>query len=223
MLYSKQVIIGEDNKDGFIQSAGYIKGAKGFIIKWNGNAEFNDLEVRNGAIFDSELFAGPLYLSRETPTPVVRTFNAGATASQISQQIGSYKSVTGQYNSVNIKAIRVNTQTQNPTGDSLVIYWSITTISVYAVYENGNEVLLAQNISEYKVTMDYIIAGAFPNFSYIPNLQYYNNSQDLVKLQYPIWFMFNMTGFTMKLLNIPDSQPTETGTVWREGDTLKIV
>ena len=58
MLYSKQVVIREDNKEGYIQSAGYHKGKNGFIIKWNGDVEFNNITARGHIEADTGYFRG---------------------------------------------------------------------------------------------------------------------------------------------------------------------
>jgi len=229
MLYAKQVIINNENKDGYIQSADYVPGVSGFIIRWNGDCEFNEGNFRGtlragSAVFDSEIFSGPLYLSKDVPQTVTRNFGIGATADDISQVIGrSYRDVNGQYNNANIRAIRVASQTSNPTGPD-VIMWYITNTRVYAVYANGSEALLAEQTSESKVWLvrDFIIDG---NGNLVPNFttQSYYNTTHQRTLQNYLWFNFIATGFTMKLFNLPDSQPVETGTVWRDGDILKIV
>lgn len=42
MLYAQKVEIGANNAEGYIKSAGYREGEKGFIIRWNGDCEFNN-------------------------------------------------------------------------------------------------------------------------------------------------------------------------------------
>jgi (E)-4-hydroxy-3-methylbut-2-enyl-diphosphate synthase len=75
-------------------------------MKANGDAEFNDMTVRDSVIFDSQIFTDPLYLLKETPMPITKAFNPGATASQTSNEIGNYKAVNGQYNNIAISGLK---------------------------------------------------------------------------------------------------------------------
>jgi hypothetical protein len=206
---------------GQIKSRNFVSGQSGFQIKANGDAEFNKMLVRDSTILESEIFAGPLYLSKEKPTPITRTFSPGTTSTQIGNVTGSYRGVIGQYNNIDIKAIRIDSQTTNYTGTNIIM-WQITRTTASAIYIDGREILLADQIYEVKHEVDYIIVGEFPNIQYIPNQKSSFNTINLLTLQNYLWFTFIMSGMTMKLLNIPDSQPVESGTVWRSGNGLMI-
>jgi hypothetical protein len=58
MLYASKVIIGEENKGGFIQSYDYVPGVSGFKIEWNGNVEFNNAKFRGHVEATSGTFHG---------------------------------------------------------------------------------------------------------------------------------------------------------------------
>lgn len=47
-LYAQQIIIQSDESGGFIQSANYVAGQSGFIIRWNGDVEIADGIIRGG-------------------------------------------------------------------------------------------------------------------------------------------------------------------------------
>jgi hypothetical protein len=221
MLMAQKIEVAGNNAEGYIKSAGYLKGEKGFIIRWNGDAEFNNLEVRNSAIIDSELFAGPLFLSKDTPRPVTRTFNPGATASEISQGLGDYRALSGgQYNDNAIKALKVVAQGTDKSGQSGTIYWYLGNTKVYAVYTNNSEVLLAEQTTESKSWLTVELIPPSYTAIYTPHSTFETTHQK--KLQYGIWFIFLAAGFTMKLENLPDSLPAEAGTVWRSGNNLMI-
>ena len=97
MLYAKQVKIDNANKDGYIMSADYVPGVSGFIIRWNGDCEFNigtfrgDIYARNG-FFSGDISSGQLFSSnRETGQnlPPV-TFANNQTAKDVYDHFGGY-------------------------------------------------------------------------------------------------------------------------------------
>jgi len=232
LVLTEKVVPGAEDfgkRTGSIRSENYQPGSAGFKINYNGDVEFNEGTFRGtlragSAVFDSEIFSGPLYLSKDVPQPVTRTFNRGATASDITQVIGrSYRDVNGQYNNVNIRALRVASQTSNPTGEN-VLFWTITNVKVYAVYVNGSEVLLAEQTNESKTWYEWdvwIDGNGNWHQEAIPHNSI--GTTHRLTLQNYLWFVFIASGFTMKLFNLPDSQPAETGTVWRDGNLLRIV
>ena len=74
MLYAQKVEISGNNAEGYIESAGYKEGEKGFIIRWNGNAEFNNVTVRGHIEANSGFFTGTL---RAGEILVTGTVNSG--------------------------------------------------------------------------------------------------------------------------------------------------
>jgi len=125
MLYARQVIIDSNNKDGYIQSADYVPGKSGFIIRWNGNCEFNDglfrgdvyanngifrgrIEAEDGyfrgrieadeGVFRGTIESGPVYISNETTNPVSpQVFQANAKISDVVNALGANTNVSTGY------------------------------------------------------------------------------------------------------------------------------
>ena len=65
-LYANKVIIRSDKKDGYIQSADYVPGVSGFIIRWNGDCEFNIGKFRGRIEAESGYFKGELQAATGT-------------------------------------------------------------------------------------------------------------------------------------------------------------
>jgi hypothetical protein len=85
-------------------------------------------------------------------------------------------------------------------------------------------VLLADQASEAKTWIEVSVIWDYygnPQFLYNPKSSY--NTTHPLTLQNFLWFNFIISGGTMRLLNIPDSQPAQEGTVWRNGHSLMIV
>jgi len=98
MLYAQKVIIDSDHKDGYIQSVDYVPGKSGFIIRWNGDCEFNeglfrgDIYANNGvfkgSIYGGTINIGPLFVSDDQTTPSqTKTYPANTT---IENFVGTY-------------------------------------------------------------------------------------------------------------------------------------
>jgi len=204
-----------------IRSSNFKSGEAGFQVKHDGSAEFNDVRIRGSAIFDSEIFSGPFQLSKNTPNSVVRTFDPQTNASTIASFIKSGTlAVLGQFNNNEINRLKLDVQTSVPSGN--YIYANITRTRVYARYTNGTEVLIADRTTDFRTWLVPTVIGTPPNIQIIYNTNSSNNTTDTLLLQGGMWFTYIMTGFTMKLTNIPTEEPAESGIVYRQGNVLMI-
>jgi len=204
-----------------IESQNYMPNVSGFQIKSDGNAEFNDVRIRGSAIFDSEIFSGPLYLSKEAPRSVTITIIPSTDAPTIAKYLRSgVLALTGQYNGIAINRLRLDTQTSS-TGDQ---YDNTTTTHtrIYARYVDNTETLIAHKSNWIRIRYEPIIVGSPPNMTIIPNFVTTTGYTNHSLTAYYLWFNYIEAGFTMKLINIPDYEPEESGTVYRNGNVLMI-
>ena len=192
------------------------------MLEYDGNAELNNLRVRNGMIIDSEINAGPLVLTKEAPESVVRTFNPGATAADLAAIIpGGILTVIGEFNGNAINRLRYVIDSSVPSGNYVIA--SITRTKVYARYTSNNtEVLLADRTTDSRTWISPIVIGSPPNIQIIYETKSSYNVTETLKLQYGLWFQYIRSGFTMKLLNLPDYQPAQPGIVYRIGNNLQV-
>ena len=197
------------------QLVGFKAGADGRLIASNGI--FNNL-----TIIDSEISAGPLVLSKDIPTSVTRRFDPQTNAATLGNYIqNGLLDVTGQYNSSNINRLRRDIQTSS--SGSQMDSTSTTITRIYARYSNGNEVLIAQSTSTLRIWIDVTVIGTPQTgyqFIYTPKSS--SSTTNNLLLQSGLWFQYIATGFTLKLLNLPNYEPEETGVIFRSGNTLMI-
>jgi len=101
LVGAKNIIV---NANGSIQSEDWIPGERGFIIRANGSAEFNDIRLRGHvdadtgflqhihigslATFEGSIHSGPLIASNEISTPTGRTWSAQTTIGAIKADLG---------------------------------------------------------------------------------------------------------------------------------------
>ena len=99
-LFAKRIVL---DIGGSIESADYEKDKSGFIIKANGEMEFNK------GIFRGELDVGPLSVSNSPSVTENFTFEAGTKATAIHDKIGAEGSfpATGTYGSQSISRIEI--------------------------------------------------------------------------------------------------------------------
>jgi hypothetical protein len=96
----------------------------------------------------------------------------------------------GQYNNASITAIKTVTQTSNPTGEN-VILWEIVNTKVYAVYDDGGEVLLAEQTDEAKVWFVIEDYAWDDNGNWVPVISEKRDSKTThqLELQGHLWFI----------------------------------
>jgi len=191
---------------GAIQSQDYIPGLLGFLLNYLGDIELNHAIVRGHFVADS-LEAGPLSLSRATPTTISRSFPAGTTGRAIRENIGAsgiFNVVAGSsFGNTSINGIELVFRSWWGTDRNL---WQSYEVYIHA---SGNRTLVAHTELQYPANLFGEIIGPPVVFQRI-------------QLGAALSFTITMEGKTMRLLNLPAAPqiPTESGTVYRVNSNI---
>lgn len=218
MLMAQQIIVGDDNKSGFIQSAGYVEGKEGFIIRWNGDVEFNNIiarghieadsgelnnvTIKEQAVFLGTISSGPVFISNETTAPVPPTvYNSGTLVRDIVNGIGvgTFNFSSGSYGSRTGLITIITTRIIGATRPGVTGLFDIYTLRL--LFNDGG--------SEVSFTAERYATGS--------NGGSYTITQQLS-------FGGSVAGKTFRIHNLPTgSDGLPPGTVYRNGNNLCIV
>jgi hypothetical protein len=213
MLYAKQVIISAENNGGYIASSDYVEGVSGFIIRWNGNVEFNNGKFRGRIEADSGYFHGRIEADE------------------------------GYFNNAYINAITIEAGPLQvkPAGTSYSLSYnsgaSISTIlnDIYARTGKGYPISIDTTsgthngksvIGIYGVRTDFPLPNPPGGYTTIYSMSIFysdgTSSAHSGTLSGALSFTFEYGDIVFKLVNLPTSDPHISGVVWRDGTTLKI-
>ena len=220
MLYAKKVVIDDENKDGFIQSAGYVPGESGFIIRWNGDVEFNDavfrgrveansgtfrdgifvnISVSGNSTFEGNIISGPIYASNEIRAPgAENTFPAGTLIRNVWAALGGGTDTT-------ISRSFDNVTHGTKTGMATIQMSRQTSFGPPPYYD-----------MTFRITLSI-------TFSDGTNYQYVDSSGNSSSLP-SILVLAGGAGKTLIFHDLPTGDTgLPAGTVWNDNGTLKIV
>jgi len=208
---------------GLIKSENYAQGKKGFQIKANGDAEFNDAVFRehveatsgyikdmnidnvtigNDALFLGVIKTGPVFISNETTAPVAPTvFNSGARVRDVVDSIGrnTTKNVSSGYYG-------------NKSG----------IISLTTTYTAGAYNYIGQNIP-YRWTLRILFNDG--TYTELTDTTIYEQPNDNTNnLTVALSIGGSQSGNVFRIYDVPiGSAGLPTGTVYRNGNQLCIV
>jgi hypothetical protein len=182
---------------GLIQSANFVAGNRGFQIKADGDAEFNDAVIRAHLVAKS-IEAGPLSVSPSSPQTVTRNFSPNSTALDIWGSVGNLSgswNVTGNYNGV-INGI-----------ESVADKDIFPTIVQIYIRAGSIRTLIA------RTDISYSTSGGQLNINYM-------HTQ---RISYTLMFTISLAIKTMKLSDLPTypNMPAESGAVYKRQSTVQ--
>jgi len=194
-----------------IQSENYQPNVSGFIVKADGNAEFNDgifrgtLDVNRG-IFRGELDVGSLSILNSTPIGIILNYPIGTTAQTIYdavRQSGIFD-VTGTYGGANASRIE------------LIYKYNITNNYPYVDVTYTTEIYITTN------TRQLIARTIRVGRTNVTNNAYSESTTNPITTSAALNVQLSTPSKILKLINLPTTQPTEPNVVWRNGNNLMI-
>jgi hypothetical protein len=181
---------------GSIKSQNYMPGVNGFSIDYDGNAEFNNINIINKAFFSGDIVSGPLELNnRNSASPIeIKTWGQN----DFTQEFFDY--VSGKDNLDRIV----------PTNG---IYGDVA-FSFYGVYQATKQTWYCRIYDKDMRSLFGVNGGGF----IVKNPNYSPPSQYAPKFEYGSFKIgfYNPDGKTFKLYNLPLNEPNYTGAIWQD-------
>lgn len=213
---------------GYIMTEGYTSnGDNGFLLDGNtGTAEFNNGVFKKSCIFMGEIKSGPLELTKDTPTGRTVTYYADTDLYGTGFLTGSLTSqkVRGTYNGISFSYYKADFERKDEyVRTGYIGEWPYLTPTFewqakkytydFILYDEDMNEIFNQHTEENANASDY---GNSTKYQQVCNR--------MTRLDYDFSYItyISTDAMTFKLKNLPTSQPSEPGIVYRSGNTLCI-